>query len=179
MSLVASQITSLTIVYSTVYSGADQRKHQTSASLAFVRGIHRGPVNSPHKWPVTRKMFPSDDVMISSDAANIICGNDLPVPVSLNSSDGVIDVWLMQTGVGHSHKLLLRTHWSQWLGALMFSLTCAWTNCWVNNRDSGELRRHRAHYDVTVMMKKQIHDNKVKCVFHGYCWSHNGLDFIH
>ena len=40
----ASQITSLTIVYSTVYSDADQRKHQSSASLAFVRGIHRGPV---------------------------------------------------------------------------------------------------------------------------------------
>ena len=47
MSAMASQITSLTIVYSTVYSGADQWKHQSSASLAFVRGIHR--VNSPHK----------------------------------------------------------------------------------------------------------------------------------
>ena len=55
--MMASQITSLTIVYSTVYSGADQRKHQSSASLAFVRGIHQGAVNSPHKWPVTRKMF--------------------------------------------------------------------------------------------------------------------------
>ena len=53
----ASQITSLTIVYSTVYSGADQRKHQSSASLAFVRGIHRWPVNSPRKEPVTRKCF--------------------------------------------------------------------------------------------------------------------------
>ena len=60
----ASQITSLTIVYSTVYSGADQRKHQSSASLAFLRGIHRWPVNSPHKWPVTRKMFPFDDVVM-------------------------------------------------------------------------------------------------------------------
>ena len=64
MSLIASQITSLTIVYSTVSSDADQRKHQSSASLAFVRGIHRGPVNSPHKWPVTRKMFPFDDVIM-------------------------------------------------------------------------------------------------------------------
>ena len=62
MGTMASQITSLTIVYSTVYSGADQRKHQSSASLAFVWGIHRGPVNSPHKWPVTRKMFPFDEV---------------------------------------------------------------------------------------------------------------------
>ena len=39
------------------YSGADQSKHQSSASLAFVWGIHRGPVNSPHKWPVTRKIW--------------------------------------------------------------------------------------------------------------------------
>ena len=60
----ASQITSLVIVYSTVCSGADQSKHQRSASLAFVWGIHRGPVNSPHKWPVTRKMFPFEDVIM-------------------------------------------------------------------------------------------------------------------
>ena len=66
MSTIASQITSLTIVYSTVYSGADQSKRQSSASLAFVWGIHRSPVNSPHKWPVTRKMFPFDDVIIRS-----------------------------------------------------------------------------------------------------------------
>ena len=64
MGAIASQITSLTIVYPTVYSDADQRKHQSSASLAFVRGIHRRPVNSPHKWPVTRKMFPFDDVIM-------------------------------------------------------------------------------------------------------------------
>ena len=70
MDKVASQITSLTIVYLTVYSDADQRKHQSSASLAFVWGIHRGPVNSPHKWPVTRKMFPFDDVIMTSDEAN-------------------------------------------------------------------------------------------------------------
>ena len=66
MSTMASQITSLTIVYSTVYSDADQRKHQSSASLAFVRGIHRWPVNSPHKWPVTRKMFPFGDVIMGN-----------------------------------------------------------------------------------------------------------------
>ena len=47
------------------YSDADQRKHQSSASLAFVWGIHRGPVNSPHKWPVARKMFPFDDVIMN------------------------------------------------------------------------------------------------------------------
>ena len=56
MSVMASQITSLTIV-STVYWGAGQRKHQGSASLAFVRGFHWCPVNSSHKGPVTRKSF--------------------------------------------------------------------------------------------------------------------------
>ena len=55
----------------------------------FVRGIHRSPVNSPHK--------------------------------------------------------------GQWRGALMFSLICAWISAWVNNREAGNLRRHRAHYDVNVM----------------------------
>ena len=71
MGAVASQITSLTIVYSSVYSDADQRKHQSSASLAFVRGIHRRPVNSPHKWPVTRKMFPFDDVIMVGSLTRI------------------------------------------------------------------------------------------------------------
>ena len=61
MGMIASQITSLTIVYSTVYSDADQRKYQSSTLLAFVRGIHRRPVNSPNKWPVMRKMFPFDE----------------------------------------------------------------------------------------------------------------------
>ena len=55
----ASQITSLTIIYSTFYSGDDKKnKHQSSASLAFMGGIHQWPVNAPHKGPVTRKMFP-------------------------------------------------------------------------------------------------------------------------
>ena len=65
MGVMASQITNITIFHSTVYSDAVQRKHLSSASLAFVRGIHRGPVNSPHKWPVTRKMFPFHDVIMS------------------------------------------------------------------------------------------------------------------
>ena len=77
MSLMAYQITSLTIVYSPSYSSVNQRKHQSSALLAFVRGIHRGPVNSPHKRPVTRspvnsphkrpvtrKMFIFDDIIM-------------------------------------------------------------------------------------------------------------------
>ena len=87
MGAIASQITSLTIVYSTVYSDADQKKHQSSASLAFVRGIHRRPVNSPHKGPVTRKMFPFDDV--------IMCFQDMDtIDDQLRAR---IQVWVMQT----------------------------------------------------------------------------------
>ena len=64
MSTMAYQITGVSIVYSIVGSGVDQRKHQSYASLAFERGIHRWPVNSPHKKPVTRKMFSFDDVIM-------------------------------------------------------------------------------------------------------------------
>ena len=80
MGEIASQITSLMIVYSTVYSDADQRKNQSSVSLAFVRGIHRGPVNSPHKWPVTRKIFQFDDVIMEfSTCNNHLCRNQVIV----------------------------------------------------------------------------------------------------
>ena len=64
MGAIAAQITSLTIVYSNVYSDADDRNYQSSASLALVWGINRWPVNSPHKSPVTRKMLPFDDVIV-------------------------------------------------------------------------------------------------------------------
>ena len=86
MSEMASQITSLTTVYSTMYSDAYQRKYQSSASLAYVRGIHWWPVNSPHKGPVTRKRFPFDDVIMfimiddcSRNDSQQICGNFSPI----------------------------------------------------------------------------------------------------
>ena len=75
MGVVASQITRITIVYSAVHSGADQRKHQRSTSLVFVRGIHRWPVNSPHKWPETRKMFPFDDVIMITQCPRTYSGH--------------------------------------------------------------------------------------------------------
>ena len=71
MSVMASEIAGPTIVYSTVYSGTDDRKHQSSASLAFVRWIHRWPVNSPHKRPVTRKKFPLNDVIMQNHSAHM------------------------------------------------------------------------------------------------------------
>ena len=74
MGAIASQITCLANVYSTVYSGADQWKYKSS--LVFVRGIHRRPVNSPHKGPVTRKMFPFDDVIMVHERS-IVYGNKI------------------------------------------------------------------------------------------------------
>ena len=82
MSAMVSQITSLTIVYSAVYySGEDQRKHQSSASPAFVRGIHRWPVNSPHKWPVTRRMFPFDDVIMGNRVSTKEATSTVPIGI--------------------------------------------------------------------------------------------------
>ena len=69
MRAIVSKITGVSIACSTVGSDADQRKHQSSASLAFVRGTHRWAVNSPHKRPVTRQMFPFDDVIMSCDVS--------------------------------------------------------------------------------------------------------------
>ena len=70
MGAIASQITNLTIVHLTGLSDADERKQQSSASLAFVWRIHRGPVNSPHEWPVLRKVFPFDDVIVMARDVN-------------------------------------------------------------------------------------------------------------
>ena len=100
MGAIASQITSLTIVYSTVYSGADQSKHQSSASLAFLWGIHRGPVNSPHKWPVTRKMFPFDDVIMHYFKQYLV---ECSTPNHYRNQCGLIANWTK-----------VQTRWIQW-----------------------------------------------------------------
>ena len=65
MGVIASQIISLRIIYSNIYSGTAHRKHQSSLSLASVMGIHRWPMNFLHKGPVTRKMFPFDDIFVT------------------------------------------------------------------------------------------------------------------
>ena len=75
----ASQITSLTIVYSIVYSDTDQRKDQITAWLAFVRGIHQWPMISPHKGPVMRKMFSFDDVIMSRTDGCLMIIMEMPM----------------------------------------------------------------------------------------------------
>ena len=63
----------VSVICSIVCSGADHRKHQSSASLAFVRGMHRWPVDSPKKGPVTRNKFPFDDVIMKVTKQNGNC----------------------------------------------------------------------------------------------------------
>ena len=97
MSTLASQITGVPIVYSAFCSGADQRKYQCSASLAFVRGIHRWPVNSPHKEPVMRNIFPFDDVIMTLSekyGLSSITGQlFLPITVTSHKRHSVLNPW--------------------------------------------------------------------------------------
>ena len=114
MSAMASQITSLTIVYTTVYSrrrskkttvysGTDQRRHQSFASLAFVREIHRWPVNSPHKGPVTRKMFPFDDVIMTHHTCSWCISWSQIHRMCCATSSGTLDVHhLLQSALSNS-----------------------------------------------------------------------------
>ena len=88
MGAMASQIISLTIVYSTVYSRCRSKKHQSSASLAFVRRIDRWPVNSPHKGQVTRKMF---SLMTSSCRLNTIIATLGPISLTIFPSQFKFD----------------------------------------------------------------------------------------
>ena len=120
MSPIASQNTTLAIVYSTIYSGADQRKHPSSASLAFVGGIHRWPVNSPHIGPVTRKIFPFDDVimsrhpLITSFLKNVFCWLFQSWELQLLDRHTALSWWRGGVGGWRGHGLhKLETIWTQ------------------------------------------------------------------
>ena len=105
-----SQITGVLIVYSTVCSGTDQRKYQSSASLAFVRGIHRWPVDSPHKGPVTRKMFPFNDVIMSLPRYHRIRWMDghvkLTFRAKFDTGNGPLTKWRLIPNDAHSFLIL-------------------------------------------------------------------------
>ena len=132
MGAISSQNTSLTIVYPTVYSGRSKKKNQISASLAFVWGIHRSPANSPHKGPVTQKLFPFDDVIMIQTGylrcwpviwmslyslSNNTSSHHISVSLEIVRLDDKI-VELGMSPVDSPHNV-------QWRGALMFSLICA------------------------------------------------------
>ena len=68
---------------------------------------------------------------------------------------------LLALSVGIQRPPVNSTHKGQWRGALMFSFIWARINGCVNNREAGDLRRHRAHYDVIVMTSKKAHKSHV------------------
>ena len=82
MGVKSSQITGVSIVCSTYCPGAYQRKHQSSASLAFVRGIHRWPVDSPHKRPVTQIICPFDDAIMNLKMHSHVASGRAPLTCS-------------------------------------------------------------------------------------------------
>ena len=152
MCTMASQITSLTIVYSTIHSSTDERKHQSSASLAFVMGIHRWPVNSPHKGPVTRKMFPFDDIIMtqsrgfesSRGVSSVGILNREPVENSgksvwteINQASRMFISWWHQDILKAFRitDLLARNfpHQMPVMPCCIFYLLLARTSCWINN----------------------------------------------
>ena len=116
MSAMASQITEMLIVWSTMYLCAHQRKHQSSASLAFVREIHLRPVDSPHKGPVTQTTFPIDDVgdvRFHQIGSIKQCGSGPPNATSL-----LISCRLEAAATGDA---------TPFLKALAMIFTCSWT----------------------------------------------------
>ena len=178
MSTMASQITNLMIVHSTIYSGTNQRKHHSSTSLVFVRKIHRWPVNSPHEGPVMRKMFPFDYVII----ANLFSHTQLFHWRSVEKHSRRIWVkkwteswWHNQNKIMHNRTIFLMTSssgnffhvtgplWGESIGTSGFPsqrpvtqsfdifFDCAWTNVWANSGYTGDLKRSCFHHDVTAM----------------------------
>ena len=101
------------------------------------------------RWPSVRLMywFPSQLTPLKLISTE---------PYGTNTHDDVIKwnyfprYWHFVRGIHRSP--VNSPHKGQWRGALMFSLICVWINDWVNNREAGDLRRHRAHYDVIVMI---------------------------
>ena len=154
MSAMVSQITGVSSVYPTVCSGTDQRIHQSSAPLVFGWEMHRWI--PPHKGTVTRKMFPYDNVITKRGWRwRVKCNNQG------TTENDHLSWWrhqmetfsaLLAICAGNSPVPVNSPHKGQWRGALMFSLICAWIKDWVNNREAGDLRRHRGHYDVIVMV---------------------------
>ena len=171
MGAMASQITSLTIVYSTVYSNTDQGKHQSSASLAFVWGIVTGEF--PAQMTSNAKMFPLDDVIIIQKKKFQIRWNltwnrcILHEPQVSIHNHGVVDR-LSPPPINHDDVIKWKhfprnwpfvrgIHRSRWIphtqasGAELWCFLWSVSDDWVNNREAGDLRRHRGHYDDNVI----------------------------
>ena len=170
MKPIASQITIVLIVCSIVYSGTDQRKHQSCASLVFVRGIHRWPVESSHLMTLSWIFVHFDRnlrtfvLRVPSEISWVRyqVNTKRHQGITWTNHDDVINWkhfprnWPFVRGIHRSP--VNSPPKKQWPGALMFSLICVWTNGWVNNREAGDLGRYRTHFDVIVMIMYRFTD---------------------
>ena len=146
MSVMASQISSLMIIYSTLYSGADQRTHQSYVSLAFVRGIHRWPLNFPHKGSVTWKMFPFGGIIMRFVYLTAITLNDL-----CTWSRQILHVAL---SVECSH------YWCQTGMSSCYVIDCFLRKCWYKQKSFPSLNRSR----LVVIDKWKGHSMGKDCI---------------
>ena len=149
----ASQITSLTIVYSSVYSDAYQSTHQSSASLAFVWGIHRWPVNSPHKWPVTREMFPFDDVIMSHSHIRF-----LYIPWIMHTTRALLCLLSFSVGQFYPYSSLALGRWRNRNSASEVTLNM---DEWMNEVGPAESLQKRFALTDSHNGRRQIHDHKI------------------
>ena len=139
MGAMSSQITSITIVYSIVYSGADQRKHQSAASLAFVWANHRWPANSLHKGPETRTIFPFDDVNI----VNLLCDYFL---FSATHGDRLMGIWTPDS----------RLCWQRYYCMPRFLSRETWRGCYSNSNYSGRQNENGDECDNSQVIRNCI-----------------------
>ena len=187
MGVKASQITGVSFVYSIVCSGANQRKHQSFASLAF-GGEFTGTGDFPQSTSNAENVpiwWRRDAFMAMITEAQITMGTYifvLPVCIITNMPEYFImfSFWLsswwrhqmeafsalLAFCAGNSPVSVKSQYTDRWRGALMFSLVYAWMHDWVNNREAGDLRRHRGHYDVIVMLTFMI-----LILTHTQCWA--------
>ena len=163
----------------------------------FISGLDNLPLKLGHRWYVTHKTMSITDfsyvkypVVIYNNGIRVLwvggrfgeCGNVCVGVLIVSAHDDVIKCkhfplyWPFVRGIHRSPVNC--PHKGQWRGALMYSLICAWINGWVNNGEAVDLRRHRAHYDVTVVhwiltycMDKSIYLPKlIQHVKVGYCY---------
>ena len=138
MSRLPSQITSVLIVYTTICSGADQRKYQSSATLAFVRGFHWRPANSLHKGPVMRKMFPFHDIIMAWTNAGLLSIG----PFRIHLSKVWIKIW--KFSLKKIHLKIWPSTWQPFCSGLNLLNTKCQPHHWSISRSSN-VRENRQH----------------------------------
>ena len=137
MNVMFSQIIRVSIVCSSVCSGANQRKHQSSVSLTFVNGIHRRTVDSPHKGPAMRWMSPFDDVIMSNTRYRQL----LQIWHHHNSEISVFHIAIWK--VGPSERILSFSHWYMKWRKISSDIVVYVTNAfWWSNKKSTLQWRH-------------------------------------